>query len=53
MGNGNLSVEMAEVNGKKAYICVFRNGIGKTLYQGSFSLKFSKKRRILEKTYKQ
>lgn len=32
MGNGNLSIEMAEVNGKKAYICVFRNMIGKTLY---------------------
>lgn len=32
MGNGNLSIEMAEFNGKKAFMCVFRSGIGKTLY---------------------
>jgi hypothetical protein len=31
-GNGHLSIEYAEVNGKKVYILVFRNSIGKTLY---------------------
>jgi len=25
MGNGNLTIEVAEVNDKKAYILVFRN----------------------------
>jgi hypothetical protein len=25
MGNGNVSIEVAETNGKKVYICVFRN----------------------------
>ena len=25
MGNGNISIEVAEVNNKKVYICVFRN----------------------------
>ena len=53
MGNGNISIEMAEVNDLKVYICVFRNQIGKTLYQGTISSQYSKKRRIEEKTYKQ
>lgn len=52
MGNGNLSIEVADVNGAKVYIVVFRNQIGKTLYQGTISTKYSKKRRIEEKTYK-
>ena len=37
MGRGHFSLEYAEVNGKKVYICVFRNLIGKTLYTGSVS----------------
>lgn len=49
MDNGNLSIEEADVNGKKVYILVFRNKIGKTLYQGSISGQRSKKRRIEEK----
>ena len=53
MGNGNISIEFAEANGNKVYIVVFRNQIGKTLYQGTISVKHSKKRRIEEKTYKQ
>lgn len=53
MGNGYLSIEVAEVtSGVKAYICVFRSSIGKTLFQASLSGKFSKKRRIEEKAYK-
>ena len=53
MGKGSISIEMAEINGSKVYICVFRNLIGKTLYQGTISSKFSKKRRIEEKAMKQ
>lgn len=52
MGKGYFSMESAEVNGKKVYICVFRNLIGKTLYTGTVSPQFSKKRRIEEKAIK-
>lgn len=37
MGKGYFSLESAEFNGKKVYICVFRNLIGKALYNGSLS----------------
>ena len=37
MGKGDFTLEMAEKDGKKGYICVFRNMIGKTLYQGTVS----------------
>ena len=53
MGNGHITIEFAEVDGKKVYIVVFRNEIGKTLYQGSLSAQYSKKRRVEEKAYKQ
>jgi hypothetical protein len=52
MGRGHVSIEVADINEKKIYICVFRNLIGKTLYQGTLSTKFSKKRRIEEKAMK-
>jgi hypothetical protein len=52
MGKGHLSIEVAEINNKKVYISVFRNLIGKTLYQGTISTKFSKMRRIEEKAMK-
>lgn len=52
MGKGHVSIEVAEVGGKKVYICVFRNLIGKTLYQGTIHAKFSKMRRIEEKAMK-
>lgn len=52
MGKGHVSIEVADVNDKKVYICVFRNLIGKNLYQGTISSKFSKKRRIEEKAMK-
>lgn len=52
MGRGNISIEVAEISNKKVYICVFRNLIGKNLYQGTISSKFSKKRRIEEKAMK-
>lgn len=52
MGKGHFSIEFAEANGKKVYICVFRNLIGKTLYHGSVSSQFSKMRRIEEKAMK-
>lgn len=32
MGKGHISIEVAEKNGNKNYICVFRNLIGKTLF---------------------
>lgn len=52
MGKGHISIEEADLNGKKVYICVFRNLIGKNLYQGTINHKFSKKRRIEEKAMK-
>lgn len=53
MGKGHISIEVADINDKKVYIVVFRNLIGKNLYQGTISSKFSKKRRIEEKAMKQ
>jgi hypothetical protein len=52
MGKGHVSIEEGTFNGKKVYICVFRNLIGKNLYNGTISHKFSKKRRIEEKAMK-
>lgn len=52
MGRGHISIEFAETNGKKVYICVFRNLIGKNLYQGTIHHTLSKKRRIEEKAMK-
>ena len=52
MGRGHLTIEFAEINGKKIYLVVFRNLIGKTLYTGTISGQFSKKRRIEEKAMK-
>jgi hypothetical protein len=52
MGKGYFSLETAQVNNKNIYICVFRNLIGKTLYTGTISDQFSKKRRIEEKAMK-
>jgi hypothetical protein len=37
MGNGNITLEVAESKGKKVFIIVYRNQIGKTLYQGTVS----------------
>lgn len=53
MGKGHISIEVADINNSKVYICVFRNLIGKNLYQGTISAKYSKKRRIEEKAMKQ
>ena len=52
MGKGHLSIESAEFSGKKVYLVVFRNMIGKTLFQGQINFKFSKMRRIEEKASK-
>lgn len=52
MGKGHISIEVADINDKKVYICVFRNLIGKSLYQGTVSAQLSKKRRIEEKAMK-
>ncbi len=52
MGRGHISIESAETNGQKVYICVFRNLIGKNLYQGTIHHQLSKKRRIEEKAMK-
>ena len=48
-----MSLEVADVNGTKVYILVFRNNIGKNLFQGSLSTQYTKKRRIEEKAHKQ
>jgi hypothetical protein len=37
MGKGYFSLEVAELNGKKVYTAIFRNLIGKTLYQASLT----------------
>jgi hypothetical protein len=52
MGKGYFSLEEAIINDAKVYIVVFRNLIGKTLYQGTISAAHSKKRRIEEKAMK-
>jgi len=52
MGKGYFSLEEATINNSKVYIVVFRNLIGKTLYQGTLSSAHSKKRRIEEKAMK-
>ena len=52
MGKGYFSLEEAIIKDAKVYIVVFRNLIGKTLYQGSLSSTHSKKRRIEEKAMK-
>ena len=52
MGKGNVSIEMGDINSRKVYICVFRNMIGKNLYQGTLSLQQSKKRRLEDKPMK-
>lgn len=52
MGRGYLSIESAEINDKKIFILVFRNLIGKTLYQATISSQYSKMRRIEEKAMK-
>lgn len=52
MGKGHISIEVADINDKKVYICVFRNLIGKSLYQGTISAQLSKKRKIEEKAMK-
>lgn len=52
MGKGFLSIESAMVNEKPVYLVVFRNMIGKTLFQGSITAQHAKKRRIEEKAMK-
>lgn len=52
MGKGYFSLEEAIVNDQKIYTIVFRNLIGKTLYQGSLNATQSKKRRVEEKAMK-
>jgi uncharacterized protein YneR len=47
-----LSLEEAKINDGNVCIVVFRNLIGKTLYQGTISATQSKKRRIEEKAMK-
>ncbi len=38
MGKGHLSIESAVVNENKVYLVVFRNLIGKTLFQGTITV---------------
>jgi hypothetical protein len=37
MGKGYFSLEVADLSGKKVYTAIFRNLIGKTLYQASLT----------------
>ena len=52
MGKGYFSLEEATIKDTKVFIVVFRNLIGKTLYQGTLSAVHSKKRRVEEKAMK-
>jgi hypothetical protein len=52
MGKGHLSIESAVVNELKVFLVVFRNLIGKTLFQGTLTVQHAKKRRIEEKAIK-
>lgn len=52
MGKGYFSLEQANIGSKPVYLVVFRNLIGKTLFQGTLSSVHSKKRRIEEKAMK-
>jgi hypothetical protein len=52
LGRGLLSLEVAEVKGVKVFICVFRNTIGKNLFEGQLTAKLSRKFRIKEKAHK-
>ncbi len=52
MGKGYFSLEEASINNNKVFTVVFRNLIGKTLYQATLSGAHSKMRRIEEKAIK-
>ena len=49
--NCELSVEFAETNGRKVYLIVVRQ-VKKVLIQGTISAKFSRSRRVEEKSAK-
>ena len=51
MGRGEISIEKATINDKPIYVCVFRNTIGKTLYQGRINL-ISRKKPLTDKATK-
>ena len=53
-GNGKVSIELAEMGEQKTkiYKIVFRNMIGKTLYDANISGKLSKIRKVPEKAQK-
>ena len=50
-GGGNLSIAMADIKGSKMCRLVFRNSIGKVLYDGIIHKK-SKSKEITEKAFK-
>lgn len=52
MGRGTLSIEKAALNGKKIYMCVFRNSLGSTLYSGRIDAQHSANKIIPEKASK-
>ena len=52
LGRGYLSLETAPLGQSSVYLVVFRNLIGKTLYNASVSAIHSKKRRVEEKAMK-
>ena len=51
-GNGRVSIQEGDFGGSKLIKVVFRNMIGKTLYEGNISGKMSKIRKVVEKTHK-
>ena len=53
IGNGFLSIEKGKIGEKEIRVVVFRNSIGKTLYQGSINGRVSRARKMTEKPYKQ
>lgn len=54
MGSGNLSIQKAEVGEQKHTLIklVFRNGIGKILFNGILDKKFAKCKELIEKPWK-
>lgn len=52
MGKGYFSIEQARIGQSQVFLVVFRNLIGKTLFQGTLNATQSKKRRIEEKAMK-
>ena len=52
LGSGKASLQVMELNGSKMYKLIFKNAIGKSLYEANLSGKASKIKRVAEKAAK-